>query len=100
MSLELQFGSIYACDHAAAADLVDAALDRQAVEFVDWQRNKQLDTVFEGDVGIPEGAPLPGFRAADGGRIGHAPMRSRRITGPDRAQFARRLVADSEHKIH
>src|SRR5215468_9961544 len=99
MSLDLPFGIAYRRDYAAA-DLLDAALDRQAAELVDRQRDEQLDAVFENNAGIAEGAPLLGFRAAHGGGIGDAPMRGHRIAGPHRAQFARRLVANRDHKIH
>jgi hypothetical protein len=58
MSSELQSWCGYGGDHAATADLVDAALDRQAVELFDRKRDKQLDAVFEDDVSLAEGAPL------------------------------------------
>ena len=63
MSSELQSWCGYGGDHTAAADLVDAALDRQAVELFDRKRDKQLDAVFEDDVSLAEGAPLPGIPA-------------------------------------
>src|SRR6516162_9427557 len=100
MSSELHSWWDYGRDHVAAADLVDAALDRQAVELGDRKRDKQLDAVFEGDVSLAEGAPLLGIRALHGGGIGDTPMGGHRIAGPYRAQFARRLVAHGEHEIH
>ena len=40
-----------------------------------------------------------GFAACRRGRVGHAPMRGHRLARPDRAGFARRVVADGEDEI-
>src|SRR4029077_6024038 len=81
MSSELQFRCGEGSDHAAAADVIDLALDRHAVELVDRQRDKQLDAVFERDIGVAESAPLLRFRDLHGRGIGHAPMSGYRIAG-------------------
>src|ERR1700747_919699 len=89
MSSELQFRCGDGSDHAAAADVIDLALDRHAVELVDRQRDKQLDAVFERDIGVAESAPLLRFRDLHGRGIGHAPMSGYRIAGPHRGTVRR-----------
>src|SRR4029077_10970942 len=50
-------------------------------------------------VGFLEGERHFGGRAFGLCRIGHAPVRRHRLTGPQRARFARRVVTDGEHEI-
>ena len=83
-----------------AADVIDVAFDRNAVELFDRQRDEKLDPVFEHDIGLAECAALLGFRAWLSGRIRHAPMGSDWIARPERADFAGGLVADCKDEIH
>src|SRR6516225_12242918 len=83
-----------------AADVIDVAFDRHAVELLDWQRDEKLDPVLEHDIGLAECAPLLGFRALHSGRVRYTPMSSDGVAGPDRADFAGGVVADRKNKIH
>src|SRR5215471_15540533 len=99
MSSELQFLWRDGGNHAAATDLVDIALDRHAVELVDRQRDKQLNAVFESDIGVAEGTPLLGVRALHRGGIGDTPMGGHRVPRPDRTNLAGSLIADGENEV-
>jgi hypothetical protein len=67
------------------ADLIDVAFDRHAVELLDRQRDEKLDPVLERDIGLTEGSPQLCFGPIGSGRIGHAPMGSDRVAGPNEA---------------
>src|SRR5215469_4322114 len=99
MSSQLQFLWGYGGNPAAATDLVDIALDRHTVEPVDRQRDKQLDAIFESDIGVAEGTPLLGVRALHSGGIGDTPMGGHRVPRPDRTNLAGSLIADGEHEV-
>ena len=71
-----------------AADVIDVAFDRHAVELLDRQRDEKLDPVFERNIGVAEGPPQLSFGPLGSGRIGHAPMGGYRIARPNRAYFA------------
>src|SRR6516162_323439 len=82
------------------ADLVDFALDGQAIEGLQPQAGKQLDARFERLIGIAEGADFLRFRPLHCSRVRHAPMGGHRVPRPHRADLTGGLVADSEHEIH
>src|SRR5439155_12183240 len=79
---------------------LDPLLETPAVELLEWQAHKQLNAALEniGDAKELAGFLLIGSLKLPG--IFHAPVRRHRLSGPDRTDFARCFIADSDHEIH
>ena len=83
-----------------ASDLVDLFLHGELVQRGDRQGEEEADAAIEDDVRIAEGAGDLFGRAADGGRIGDAPVRGHRLARPVGARFVGGIVADGEDEVH
>src|ERR1700693_6265986 len=82
------------------ADAVNFLLDGELIQARQRQAQKQTDSAVEHHESITESA-LDFFRCAFGCcRIRNAPVSGHRLSWPDRTRFARRVVANGEHKIH
>ena len=62
--------------------------------------DEYFDAVFQRAERVAEGLPLFDIGAINGRRIRHSPMRGDRLPRPDRADLARRLIADGKNEIH
>src|SRR4051812_23905946 len=82
------------------ADAVGLALDGETIEFAERQGGKQFDPRVELTVRFAEGLNALVFRAFRGSRIGNTPMSGDGIAGPNRADFARGLIAYGENEVH
>ena len=83
----------------AAADLVEPLLQGQPVELVERQAREDGQPVLELGERPEERAALLLVGAFDGRGILDAPVRRHRLARPDRADLARRLVADREDEV-
>jgi hypothetical protein len=64
------------------------------------QRDKNLDPHFQGRKDVSESLPLFDLGSIDSSRIRQTPVGGDRLTRPNRADFARCVIADGEYKIH
>src|ERR1700745_2793366 len=72
----------------------EVALECEAVESLQGKAEEETDSAIQDQEGIPEGAFDIGLAPANGGRVGHAPMRGHRLTGPYRADLFGGVVTD------
>jgi hypothetical protein len=82
------------------ADRVDLPLDREVIELIDRQGDKDLDAVFEFEISSAEGLALLGLGAVDRGGVRYAPMGGDGITRPHRTGFGGGPVAHRKDEIH
>src|ERR1700746_3201373 len=102
LSLETgRWGSRVRCDRQirGLADVVEFALECEAVESLQGKAEEETDSAIEDQEGVPEGPFDIGLAPANGGRGGHAPMRVHRLTGPYRADFCSGVVTDGQDEI-
>ncbi len=69
------------------------------IETVDWQRCEYTDALLQHSIGILESQSDLNRIPLGFGRIGNTPMRSHRLTRPERAGLAGRVVTNGEDKI-
>ena len=69
------------------------------LEFRIRQADEEPDTGLECKADLRKRAPLQQLTPCNCGWIGHAPMRSYRLSRPSGAYFARRVVAHGKDKI-
>ena len=82
-----------------SADFAQFLLQAQLIERAYWQRGENADPLIEHPIGILERQRDFGRRTLGFGRVRYPPMRRHWLTGPDRAGFTRRVVADREYEI-
>src|ERR1700709_1888237 len=75
-------------------------LNRVAVKHMKWQVHELAHAAHDLSIYLGEYLALVFIAAVKRGRIFKPPMRRHRFARPDRADFARSLVADRNHKIH
>ena len=82
------------------AHLLELRLRREVVELLERQAGQQLDVTPQHRGRLQEsGLPFL-LRPLDGRRVFDAPMRSRGLSGPDRADLAGGVVADGQDEVH
>src|SRR5579864_2398988 len=81
------------------ADVVEFALECEAVKSLQGKAEEETDSAIEDQEGVPEGAFDIGLAPANGGRIGHAPMRGHRLIGPYRADLFGGVVTDGQDEV-
>ena len=81
------------------ADGVEALLDGEGVERSQRQGQQQGDAAIQGGEGLRVGAVDFLRGAANGGGIGHSPMRGDGLAGPDGADFFGRVIADGKDEV-
>ena len=81
------------------ADLVDFFLDSEPVKTGEWKAQEQADSAFEHEESVTKRFLYFLARPLDYCRIGNAPMRRHRLTGPERADLLCGIVTDSKDKI-
>ena len=79
------------------ADLANLGLQRTSLEFLERERDEELDAVLEVAERRAEGALTFDRGAQNVARIFDPPMGGDGMAGPDRAGLAGRVVADGEH---
>src|SRR5260221_4559470 len=84
----------------SAPNLIQMLTQLRLFELRQRQRNEQIDTILEVTKRSGKRGEPFHVTAADGGRVFDAPMRFLCVTGPDRTQLARGVVANSEDEIH
>src|SRR5277367_2573458 len=81
------------------SDFGEALPKREAIERVESQAGKDLDTIFELAVDAPEEPTLLVFCSCKRRRIGNAPVCSDWLTRPYRTLLGCRLVAYRDNEI-
>ena len=102
LSLETgRWGSRVRCGRLVRglADVVEFALECEAVESLQGKAEEETDSAIEDQEGVPEGAFDLRLAPANGGRVGDAPMRGHRLTGPYRADLFGGVVTDGQDEV-
>src|SRR5579863_8783647 len=80
-------------------DVAKLCVEFQIVESVKREGEKQTDSSLQKEKGIPERPLDVGFTATNSRRIRNAPMRSRGMTRPYRADFVGSIVTNGKNEI-
>src|SRR5205807_286744 len=81
------------------ADVVEFALECEAVESLQGKAEEETDSAIEDQEGVPEGAFDLRLAPANGGRVGHAPVGGHRLTGPYGADLFGGVVTDGQDEV-
>ena len=81
------------------ADAVELLFDGEGVKTFEGQTKKKTDSPIQHHKRVPEGLFDLVGRAFRRSRIRHSPVGGHRLTGPEWADFLRRVVTDRKDKI-